>query len=61
MEMNTKAKAEESADLVRHWKVFPGRLKFCFDGRLHTSKNWPMIPFVLAIIIVPAGIHIGFE
>lgn len=59
MELNDKQ--TEVEHLVPHWKIFPGRLKFCFDGRLQTSKNWPMIPFVLALILVPTGFHLGFD
>lgn len=48
-------------NLVPHWKIFPGRLKFCCYGRLHTSKNWLMIPFVLSLMLIPTGLHLGFD
>lgn len=54
-------KVSDDQNLVPHWKIFPGRVLFCFDGRLHTSKNWPMIPFVLLLILIPCGLHIGFD
>jgi palmitoyltransferase ZDHHC9/14/18 len=46
---------------VPHYKIFPGRSTFCCDGRLQTSKNWLMIPFVLALIIVPCAFHLAFD
>ena len=42
-------------------KIFPGKYCFLWDGRIHTSQSWFAIPGVLALIIVPAGFHIGFE
>ena len=54
-------KKEEAVELVAHWKIFPGRTKFCFDGRCYTSKNWPVIPCSLALLIIPACFHVGFD
>lgn len=56
-----KKKTDEFEAIVPHWKIFPGRVTFCCDGRLHTSKNWLMIPFVLSLIVVPTGLHLGFD
>ncbi|RNA42550.1 palmitoyltransferase ZDHHC18-like isoform X2 [Brachionus plicatilis] len=46
---------------VRHWKIFPGKVAFFYDGRIQTSKNWWAIPGVLALIIVPSCFHLGFD
>lgn len=43
------------------FKIFPGRLAFLYNGRLHTSRNWLALPFVLALMIIPFGFHWGFE
>jgi palmitoyltransferase ZDHHC9/14/18 len=50
-----------SDNLVPHWQVFPGKRKFLCNGRCHTSRNWPVVPGVLALILIPAGFHIGFD
>jgi hypothetical protein len=43
------------------FKIFPGRIKFFLNGRLHTAKEWMAIPGVLSLILVPAAFHFGFE
>jgi hypothetical protein len=48
-------------DQVPHWQIFPGNYSFFCNGRLHTSKNWFVVPCVLALIVVPSGFHLGFE
>lgn len=46
---------------VLFWRIFPGRIKFFLDGRLHTAKEWMAIPGVISLILVPAAFHFGFD
>ena len=46
---------------VLFWNIFPGKIKFFLNGRLHTAKDWLAIPGVLSLILVPAAFHFGFE
>ena len=47
--------------LIYIFKIFPGKIKFCFDGRFHTARDWIAVPGVLSLILIPAGFHFGFE
>ncbi|CAF0939077.1 unnamed protein product [Brachionus calyciflorus] len=50
-----------NVNIVPHWKIFPGRLKFFLDGRFHTSKNWFAVPGFLVLLFVPSAFHLGFD
>jgi hypothetical protein len=59
--METDEDVNKDVYMVPHYKVFPGRYKFCFNGRLYTSKAWYVIPGVLLAIWIPNILHMIFE
>ena len=45
----------------KKWEVFPGRNKFCCDGRVMIAKSAGVFYLTCALIIVTSGLFFGFE
>lgn len=45
----------------KKWEVFPGRNKFCCDGKIMIAKSAGVFYLTCALIIVTSGFFFGFE
>lgn len=46
---------------TRKWRVFPGRNRFCCDGRLMTSKQPGVFYLTCALIVITTGLFLAFD
>ena len=46
---------------VRKWEVFPGKNKFCCNGRLVTGTQLGIFYFTCVLIIGTSGLFFGVE
>jgi TM2 domain-containing membrane protein YozV len=46
---------------IRKWKVFPGKNKFCCNGRVVTGAQLGIFYFTCVLIIVTSGLFFGVE
>jgi hypothetical protein len=56
-------KQEEKAALsvARKWTVFPGKNKFCCDGRIMTGRNRGLFYLTCFLVIVTNAFFLAFE
>ena len=47
--------------MMRKWEVFPGRNKFCCNGRVMMAKQAGIFYLTCVLIIVTSGLFFGFE
>ena len=45
----------------KNWEVFPGRNKFCCDGRVMMARSAGIFYMTVGLIIVTSGLFFGFE
>ena len=45
----------------RKWEKFPGRNKFCCDGRLMTAQENGIFYVTVGLIVVTGGLFFAFE
>lgn len=45
----------------RRWEVFPGKNRFCCDGRVMTSRHRGWFPLTLGLILGTSGLFFIFE
>lgn len=48
-------------DQKKNWEVFPGRNKFCCDGRVMMADSPGIFYLTVGLIVVTAGLFFGFE
>lgn len=46
---------------VRKWEIFPGKNKFCCDGRIMMAKHTGIFYFTCTLIILTSGLFFCFE
>lgn len=45
----------------RKWEIFPGRNRFCWNGRLMTGRDIGLVSFTASLIVVCCSLFIAFE
>lgn len=46
---------------ILHWEVFPGKNKFCCDGRCICAKSLYSFYCSLTLIVIPSALFFAFE
>ncbi|KAL5010783.1 hypothetical protein ScPMuIL_013088 [Solemya velum] len=46
---------------IRNWQVYPGKNKFCCDGRVMMAKQTGIFYFTCALIVITSGLFFGFD
>ena len=46
---------------VRNWQVFPGKNKFCCNGRIMMARQTGIFYLTVVLIVVTCGLFFGFE
>ncbi|KAF9585969.1 Eukaryotic peptide chain release factor GTP-binding subunit [Lunasporangiospora selenospora] len=50
----------EHGEVVRNYKIFPGRNLFFCGGRIMTSRDFPAFMVAILLLLVPTGLFLGF-
>ncbi|XP_016087477.1 palmitoyltransferase ZDHHC18-like isoform X1 [Sinocyclocheilus grahami] len=45
----------------RRWEVFPGKNRFCCDGRVMVARQGGVLPLTLALILITSGLFFVFD
>ena len=48
-------------DKKKNWEKFPGRNKFCCDGRIMMAESPGIFYLTVGLILVTSGLFFGFE